>query len=82
MTPSSLSDIDKDAEFQLDDDLDLTSPFLRSMVSDERLLPNFNSVMLPIVTTRAEMGSREAIKKYVTVCYTTLEMLSMKSISC
>ena len=54
---------DKDIEFELDDDIDLTSPFLCSMVSGERPLPSFDGLVPPAATTRAGMGSREATEE-------------------
>ena len=56
----SLSGTDKDAEFELDNDVDLTSPFLCGMVSGGQLWPNFNGLAPPMVTTRAGIGNREA----------------------
>ena len=49
---------DKDAEFELDDNIDLT--FLCSMVSVEQLLPNFSSLTPLTVTACPEMGSCES----------------------
>ena len=39
---------------------DLASPFLRGLISDERLLPNSDGLVPAMATARAEMGSREA----------------------
>ena len=54
---------DKDVEFELNDDVDLKSPFLCSMVSGEQLLPSFDSLVPPAVTTRVGTGSREATEE-------------------
>ena len=54
---------DKDVEFELDDDIDLTSPFLCSMVSGEQPLPSFDGLAPPAVTTHAGTRSREATEE-------------------
>ena len=51
---------DKDVEFELNDDIDPTSPFLCSMVSGEQPLPSFDGLAPPAVTTHVGTGSREA----------------------
>ena len=50
---------DKDGAFELDDDIDLSSPFLCDMLSDERLVPDLKGVMAPTITTCTEMRNRE-----------------------
>ena len=41
----------KEREFELDGDIDLTSPTLCNMLSDERPAANFASVIVPVTTT-------------------------------
>ena len=51
-----------DKEFELDDDVDLTSPFLRGMLSDKQLVPDNRDAVVPSITTAnvgAEMRNRE-----------------------
>ena len=38
---------DKDGEFEFDGGIDLASPFLRTILSDERPAPNFEGVVPP-----------------------------------
>ena len=50
-----------DKEFELDDDVDLTSPFLRGMLSDKQLVPDIgDATALSIAPTNigAEMRNR------------------------
>ena len=47
----------------LDNNIDLPSPFLHSMVSDERLVPNPNSLAPAAVITHREMRNREATEE-------------------
>ena len=54
---------DKDVEFELNDDIDLTLPFLCSMVPGKQLLPSFDGLAPPAVTTRVGTGSREATEE-------------------
>ena len=46
---------EKNRYFELDEGIDLTSPFLRNMVSD-RPVPGLTGLVTPIITTDLEMN--------------------------
>ena len=48
----------KDRELEFDDDIDPASPFLRSVLSDERLAPGFVGTVGPAVTPCTETTDR------------------------
>ena len=55
--------IDKDGDFELDDDIDLSSPFLHNMVS-ERPVPNFTGLVAPVVATHLETNRNATTEEW------------------
>ena len=54
---------DKNVEFEPDDNIYLTSPFLCGMVSGEQPLPSFDGLAPPAVTTCVGARSREVTEE-------------------
>jgi len=52
-----------DGEFELDGDVDLASPFLHNILSDERPAPNFEGVIPPVVAAHMEARNCEATEE-------------------
>ena len=50
---------EEDVEFELDDDVDFTSPFLHSMLSDQRPASSLSDAVVSVAATHVEMKSRE-----------------------
>lgn len=48
-----------DNELELDVDIDLSSPFLCSILSDERPALNFRGFVVPVANAHAETSNRE-----------------------
>ena len=53
----------KDGEFELDGDIDLASPFLRNILSDERPTPGSEGAAPPAVAVHGETRNREATEE-------------------
>jgi hypothetical protein len=49
----------KDGESELDDDIDLSSPFPRNMLSDEQPVQDFEGITIPTIIERADMRNHE-----------------------
>lgn len=57
------SPTDEDGDFELDD-IDLSSPFFRNMVSERPLVPNFTGLIAPIVATHLETNRNATAEEW------------------